>query len=219
MSNDTIQMGIGVQTRGGRGPSDVVCTIHKVVVRGKNTGFEQSSAFENTFFLVGRQAETDTSALQARIDGLKDEVAAAQNQEEAAGNRMRTIRPKLKEIDEKLREPQDLEASVRHLQRRHKEKVDMLKELQSVEQMEQVVSQHLATLKKKVGTFVQSYAAAADVQPQVHVDLMQMYQCGILSRRKIAGTCLWDGCRVLCAVCVRREKERMRRGRSCHSGR
>lgn len=219
MSNDTIQMGIGVQTRGGRGPSDAVCTIHKVVVRGKNIGFEQSSAYENTFFLVGRQAETDTSALQARIDGLKDEVAAAQNQEEAAGNRMRTIRPKLKEIDEKLREPQDLEASIRHLQRRHKEKVDMLKELQSVEQMEQVVSQHLATLKKKVGTFVQSYAAAADVQPQVHVDLMQMYQCGILSRRKIAGTCLWDGCRVLCAVCVRREKERMRRGRSCHSGR
>jgi chromosome segregation ATPase len=167
MSNNSIQMAIGVSSSS-QNPSDVVLTQHRIVVRGTNVGQTQERVNEPACnFIVGRQPDTDTSAIQARIDGLSDEVEAARSEEEAAGNKMRSTRTKVREVEEKLRQPQTLEQNLKTLQRRYDEKVGDLKDLQSVEQLEQSVSKKAATLKKKTDAFAQVYAAAVNLQPQV----------------------------------------------------
>lgn len=178
MSNGAIQMGIGT-SKNSRNPNDTALTQHRVVARGTNIGFTQEPLPDYPCnFIVGRQPDTDTSAIQARIDSLSDEVEAARSEEEAAGNKMRSIRVKIKEVEEKLREPQTLEQSVRNHQRRYDEKVDSLNDLQSVEQLEQSVSKKAATLKKKTDSFAQIYAAAVNLQPQVCYYPSQICMCG-----------------------------------------
>jgi predicted NBD/HSP70 family sugar kinase len=56
---------------------------------------------------------------------------------------------------------------IRTLARRHKEALESLKDLASVEQLEQTAAKKAASLKKKIDTFAQNYAIAVDVQPQV----------------------------------------------------
>jgi hypothetical protein len=179
MSNNSIQMGIGVSSNS-QNPSDVVLTQHRIVVRGTIVGQTQERLNEPAAcnFIVGRQPDTDTSAIQARIDGLSDEVEAARSEEEAAGNKMRSTRTKVREVEEKLRQPQTLEQNLKTLQRRYDEKVDSLNDLQSVEQLEQSVSKKAATLKKKTDSFAQIYAAAVNLQPQVCYYPSQICMCG-----------------------------------------
>jgi vacuolar-type H+-ATPase subunit I/STV1 len=167
MSNNAIIQGIGIGTGNPRNPGDVRFFVHRVVVRGTNIGFSQESQNEPCFFTVGKQAETDTSALQAKLESLSDEVESLRVQEEAAGNKTRAARAKLKEVDERLKEPQNIEGMIRTLVRRHKDALESLKDLASVEQLEQTVAKKAASLKKKIDTFAQNYAIAVDVQPQV----------------------------------------------------
>jgi chromosome segregation ATPase len=168
MTNNAISQGIGIATGNPRNPGDVRFFVHRVVVRGTNIGFAQESQNEpSCIFTVGKQAETDTSALQAKLESLSDEVESQRVQEEAAGNKTRAARAKLREVDERLKEPQNIESLIRTLARRHKEALESLKESASVEQLEQTVSKKAASLKKKIETFAQNYAIAVDVQPQV----------------------------------------------------
>jgi DNA repair ATPase RecN len=161
-----ISQGIGISGNG-RDQSTFRFTSHKVVVRGRNVGYEQSPQNDPLSFAVGRQQESDTSALEAKIEKLQVEVEAARHEEEAFRNKSRNIRGRFKEIDDRLKEPVNLESQIKSLQRRHKEKLDALKELPSVEELEQVVSKKVAILKRKIGAFAQAYATAVNVEPQV----------------------------------------------------
>jgi hypothetical protein len=173
MSRDTITQGIGIKPLG---RDDVICISHRVVVRGSNVGFEQSGQSETLTFSVGRQPETDTSALQARIESVTGQLETARNQEEAAQTKMRNIRSRLKEIDIKLKEPADLEAQIRALQRRHNEKLDDLNNLPSVEELEQKVSKKAEALRKNIDAFARSYSGSVALQPQVWVHCFWLLQ-------------------------------------------
>ena len=165
MSKGAIQQGIGITN--GRNPSDLKCTVHRVVVRGPNVGYLQESNNEPLVFTVGKQAETDTSALEEKIERLTEEVESARQQEEASANQVRSVRSKLREVEEKLKEPQNLEFQIKHLERRHKDARELLNELPSVQHLEQTVSKKLSNLKKKIEAFAQNYAAVVEMQPQV----------------------------------------------------
>jgi hypothetical protein len=69
MSNNSIQMGIGVSSNS-QNPSDVVLTQHRIVVRGTIVGQTQERLNEPAAcnFIVGRQPDTDTSDIQARVE-------------------------------------------------------------------------------------------------------------------------------------------------------
>jgi hypothetical protein len=162
-----ISQGIGISGNG----RDLRCTSHKVVTRGSNVGFEQSPQNDQLCFTIGKHVESDTSALETTIEGFTAELEAARLQEEAFRNKVRNLRTRLKEIDDKLREPFNLESQIKTLQRRHKEKLDMLKDLPSAEELEQNESKKVAILKKKIHAFSQAYAAAVRVESEVWVDL------------------------------------------------
>jgi predicted nucleic acid-binding Zn-ribbon protein len=169
----SISQGIGILGNG-RDPNSFRFTSHKVVVRGKNIGFEQSPQNDPLSFTVGKQQESDTSALEARIEGLKADLEAERRQEDASRNKARTVRVRFKEVDDMLKEPVNLESQIKSLQRRHKEKLEALKDLPSAEDSEQTVSKKVATLKKKIGAFAQSYAAAVNVEPRVCVCIVRL---------------------------------------------
>ena len=163
MSNNTIAQGIGFTRTG----NNVLCSSHKAVVRGQVTGYEQTAANDPPTFTVGRQAETDTSALQERLDAVSRDVDAVRRQEEALANKMRSTRERLKEIENLLKEPQNLEGQIRSKRLRYDSQLEALNDMQSLEDLERNVVSKAAALKKKIVGFSQAYASAVDVQPQV----------------------------------------------------
>jgi predicted nucleic acid-binding Zn-ribbon protein len=116
---------------------------------------------------VGRQAETDTSALQERLDAVSRDVDALRRQEEALANKMRSTRERLKEVENLLKEPQNLEGQIRSKRLRYDSQLEALNDMQSLEDLERNVVSKAAALKKKIVGFSQAYASAVDVQPQV----------------------------------------------------
>jgi chromosome segregation ATPase len=165
MSKGAIQQGIGIII--GRNPSELKCVNHRAVIRGPNLGWMQDPINEPPVFTVGKQAETDTSDLEEKIERLAVEVESARRLEEASANQLRSVRSKLKEVEEKLKEPQNLDFQIKNLERRHKDAREALNDLPSVQQLEQKVSKKLSNLKKQIEAFAQNYAVVVDMQPQV----------------------------------------------------